>query len=115
MSGPTHSSNRRGNRGFIHLVTRPGPKHAEEVARRLAEPGEIVTVRPCTGDVFPYGDDPRRNWALDFRIPEPEDLAERVLANHAIQPHWNRTGAQVAALLTEAIRAAREITVEVLK
>ncbi|GAB2699160.1 hypothetical protein BKA24_001760 [Microbacterium marinum] len=38
----------------------------------------------------------------------PEQIAAAVLAAHAIQPHWNRNGEQVAALLAEAVEAARE-------
>lgn len=33
-----------------------------------------------------------------------DKIAANVLAAHAIQPHWVRTGEQIAALLAEAAR-----------
>ena len=35
-----------------------------------------------------------------------EVLARRVLADHAIQPHFRRSGEQIAALIAEGIRLA---------
>jgi hypothetical protein len=37
----------------------------------------------------------------------PEQIADAVLKEHAIQPHWNRTGEQCRALLIEAVKEAR--------
>lgn len=36
-----------------------------------------------------------------------EQIAEEVLRNHAIQPHWVRTGEQLKNLLEEAVHLAR--------
>lgn len=36
-----------------------------------------------------------------------EQIADDVLADHAIKPHWQRSGEQIAALLAEAVEADR--------
>ncbi|MDY0829119.1 hypothetical protein SK224_08255 [Microbacterium sp. BG28] len=38
----------------------------------------------------------------------PEEVAAATLKAHAIQPHWNRTGDQVAGLIAEAVRMDRD-------
>lgn len=37
----------------------------------------------------------------------PEQVAQNVLDAHAIKPHWNRSGEQVAGLIAEAVAADR--------
>jgi hypothetical protein len=37
----------------------------------------------------------------------PGEIADAVLENHEIKPHWNRTGEQIAALLVEAVKMER--------
>ena len=37
----------------------------------------------------------------------PEQIAQATLDNHAIKPHWNRNGKQIAELIAEAIEADR--------
>lgn len=46
-------------------------------------------------------------------IKTPAEIAETVLDEHAIQPHWNRSGAQIALLIEEAIEADRKQRPEV--
>lgn len=41
-------------------------------------------------------------------IKTPAEIAETVLDEHAIQSHWNRSGAQIALLIEEAIEADRK-------
>lgn len=38
-----------------------------------------------------------------------DQIATAILADHAIQPHWNRSGGQIAALLAEAARKGYEL------
>lgn len=45
-------------------------------------------------------------WAV-IEEGTPEQIAAAVLDAHAIQPGFNRTGEQVAALIAEAVRVAR--------
>lgn len=47
-----------------------------------------------------------------FEIAEQataEEIARRVLDNHAIRDDWRRTGEQIAGLLAEAVRLARGV------
>ncbi len=67
------------------------------------------------GDAFKWDDHDAVTdaaWsALQHECPvsnrSPEQIAQQVLANHAIQPHWVRTGEQIAILLAEAVKLAR--------
>lgn len=46
-----------------------------------------------------------------WRVTErqtPAGIAAHILDGHAIRPHWNRNGDQVAALIAEAIEYDRE-------
>lgn len=55
--------------------------------------------------------DRRGNVVGSWRVgeePAPEDIAQRVLDLHAIQPQFMRSGKQIAALIADAVRLDRE-------
>lgn len=67
--------------------------------------------------LVPFGDIIGREYQListpgqhdvnELFVPTPETIAQQVLDNHAIKPHWVRSGEQMLKLLAEAVRLGR--------
>ena len=87
--------------GSGHLVRRL-EAHAQTLAEILAEcAGYLASVR--TDRQVTHHEELYALQTVEWAEGAVE-IAEKILDNHAIQPHWARNGEQIAVLLAEAAR-----------
>ncbi|MGO1566436.1 MAG: hypothetical protein ACTHXC_00300 [Brachybacterium sp.] len=76
----------------------------------------LMDVNGASGGSWEVYDAPSKERHISwnsFPVPvregdeTPEEIAQAVLDEHAIKPHWNRSGEQIFDLLAEAVRRAQ--------
>jgi hypothetical protein len=85
------------------------------VAKRVEDRGDFIDdendlIESSSGSFMDLNGATVGRWEVSDLVTKsetPEQVARRVLDNHAIQPHWVRNGGQMISLLAEAVRLGR--------